>query len=352
LAKVLPESGDLRLGVWVDVGSRLRPLAQQLARHRVVVRESESAGYDSLWVGESFSSGSVAPFQWLAALAPDTSMRIGTGIVLLPAWHPLRLAHETAFLDQLSDGRLEIGVGVGRAQLQGRFGVPIESVAQIADETLEGLRQLWSGAKEYLGVHVQMHGPLDPLPRQPGGPRIWVGGSLKRSVERAARYGDGWYASTTYSFEQIRQQVHRYADALAGSAAAQRPLIAVNRLVLISDSDVRAERKAEAMLGPTLLRYAKHGSLGAEWRETQATPAEVFQALRSEFTIVGSPATAAAELARYSGLGVNHLHARLITDETDVETATESLHLLQDALRLNQVTEEPNQGDQQGRGGS
>jgi alkanesulfonate monooxygenase SsuD/methylene tetrahydromethanopterin reductase-like flavin-dependent oxidoreductase (luciferase family) len=329
----VPSSERIELGAWLDIGTKLRSLSEQLKRHRQAIREAELAGYGSAWIGESFSSGSVAPFQWLAALATETSMRLGTGVILLPAWHPLRLAYEVAFLDQLSDGRLEIGVGVGRPQLQERFGVSHTSVARVADETLEGLRRIWSGEAEYRGAHVQILGPLDPLPRQPQGPRIWVGGSLKRSVQRAARFGDGWYASTTYSFEQIEQQAQRYREALAEEGRdAQAALIAVNRLVLVAKTDAAAEEKAESMLGPTLLRYARHGSLGPAWRETTATPAEIFRALKEEFTIVGSPATAAEQLARYREIGVNHLHARLLTDETDTDVALESLHLLKEAL--------------------
>ena len=330
----MPFDGEqMELGVWLDVGTRLRPLAEQLQRHRQVVRESESAGHASVWVGESFSNGSVAPFQWLAALASDTSLRLGTGVVLLPAWHPLRLAYEVAFLDRLSGGRLEIGVGIGRPDLQERFGVQPENVATIADETLQGLRRLWSGAREYRGEHVHVSGPLELLPQQPHGPRIWVGGSLKRSVQRAARFGDGWYASTTYSFGHIQQQAQRYRQALAEAGReAGAASIAVNRLVLLDRTDAGAERKAESMLGPTLLRYARHGSLGPAWRETSASPAEVFHALRQEFTIVGSPATAAAELARYRAIGVTHLHARLIADEMDTQAALESVHLLKQCL--------------------
>mgnify|MGYP000503017779 CR=1 FL=1 len=84
---------------------------------------------------------------------------------------PLRLAYDGALLDQMSDGRFVLGVGVGIAPVMKRYGVPPEEAGSRMDDTMRMLKALWSGADHYDGQHFSQKGVVIPGPVQPGG--IW-----------------------------------------------------------------------------------------------------------------------------------------------------------------------------------
>ena len=113
----------LTFGIALDFGSKLRPLRAQLERQSALLEPAEAAGFEIVAAGETARP---APFTCptrcvaLAALAQRTHMRLCTGIALLPAWPVWRLALDAAELDQLSGGRLILGVGLGTPALQSR----------------------------------------------------------------------------------------------------------------------------------------------------------------------------------------------------------------------------------------
>ena len=101
-------------------------------------------------------------------------------------WNPITLAYEGAVLDQLCGGRLVIGVGIGRPRDWAKFGLPREVIGDRMDEMLAALKALWSGADGYEGTTISAPGAIWPRPIQPGGPPLWVGGSIGRAMRRAA----------------------------------------------------------------------------------------------------------------------------------------------------------------------
>src|SRR5437867_1225255 len=113
---------SLTFGLVLDLATPARTLDQQIDRYREVLATADRYGFDSVTMGEGHSlhpqwGHTPAPFLVLAALAPITRMRLGSAVTLLPAWHPLKLAYETAVLDQLCGGRLILGVGLGSPDL-------------------------------------------------------------------------------------------------------------------------------------------------------------------------------------------------------------------------------------------
>lgn len=84
----------------------------------------------------------------LAAIVPATRLRQGTGVALLSAWQPLRLACAVALLDQISAGRLVLRVGIGTPAFRRRFGVSGERMADLADELLQALQDSPGSAPE------------------------------------------------------------------------------------------------------------------------------------------------------------------------------------------------------------
>ncbi len=183
-----------------------------------VGRAAQAAGLDSVWTVEHVvvpagyesvypysSSGKMPapdtvdipdPLVWLTWVAAHTeSLKLATGIVILPQRNPALLAKECATLDQLSGGRLVLGIGVGwLAEEFAALGVSFAERGARTDEYIEALRELWSaGVADYSGRFVnyrELHSNPKPVS---GTIPIVVGGHTLAAARRAGRYGDGFY---------------------------------------------------------------------------------------------------------------------------------------------------------------
>src|SRR6058998_3217054 len=171
----------------IPVGSR-RTFAREYRETLDLVRLAESVGFDSAWVSEHHGASdgylpSLLPM--LAAFAASTErMQLGTGIVLAPLHDPLRLAEDAAVVDQLSGGRLILGLGAGWREEEFRMvGVPISLRRQRIDEAMAICR--------YDRVRVT------PTPARPDGPPILVGGYVKAAFRRAGAIGDGYISDAS-----------------------------------------------------------------------------------------------------------------------------------------------------------
>jgi probable F420-dependent oxidoreductase len=197
-----------------------------------LARAAEAAGLESLWSVEHVvvpagyrspypysRSGRMAggmedfdlpdPLVWLAYLAAvTTSVRLATGIVILPQRNPLILAKEAATLDVLSGGRLTLGIGVGWLEEEfTALGVPFVDRGDRTDDYLRALRALWSeGTAAYRGRFVAFDDVYSrPLPVQRPIPVV-VGGHSKRAARRAGELGDGFFPNGA-SHEEIGRLV-------------------------------------------------------------------------------------------------------------------------------------------------
>ncbi|MBO0731644.1 MAG: LLM class flavin-dependent oxidoreductase, partial [Acidimicrobiaceae bacterium] len=155
----------------------------------------DGLGLDLVWFSEHHfvEDGYLPNFVPVAgAVAALTRrMRISTDIALLPLAHPVRLAEDLAILDQLSGGRMELGIGLGYAPHEFRaFGIPRSRRVSLTEEGVEILRLAWSGepfnfdGKRYQFADVR----VTPDPVQPGGPPLWMASTSPASATRAVRY--------------------------------------------------------------------------------------------------------------------------------------------------------------------
>jgi probable F420-dependent oxidoreductase len=183
-----------------------------------VCRTAASVGFESLWGGEHVilpsdiqsrypytADGKIPaepdtpipdPLIWLAfAAAAAPGLRLGTCILIVPQRNPLVLAKELATLDQLSGGRVELGLGVGWLREEfDALGVPWERRGARNDEYIEAMRVLWSGPE------VEFHGEFVDFPKVTCSPRpvqptipILVGGDTEAAIQRAVRLADGYF---------------------------------------------------------------------------------------------------------------------------------------------------------------
>lgn len=184
-----------------------------------LVTTAEACGFESVWTVEHVvipvgyqatypydPSGKIpipsntalpdplAPLAFAAAITK--TIKLGTGIVILPQRHPFYIAKEAATIDVLSKGRLLLGVGIGWMKDEfDALGIPFEERAGRTDETLRAMRSLWRGEPETFSSRYFSWGPVEmyPKPVAPAGVHIVIGGHSKASARRAARFGDGFF---------------------------------------------------------------------------------------------------------------------------------------------------------------
>lgn len=314
----------IKLGLWLETTPSGGP-EEFGDRVRSLVDAASAAGFSSVWAGESFAFGSVSPLAVIASLIDHTDLGLGA-LVLLPAWHPLRLAREAASLDHLSLGRFSLGLGIGRPDIQRMFGIDPSTVAAWFDDAIGALRHFWGGGTEFHGTTLRLHGLAQPKPIRPGGPPIWIGGSITRSVRRAAKLGDGYYASTTYPFSLVSRQAEMYKSF---SGVDKEPRIAVNRFVVVAPTSEEARATARTHLGESIRRYAAHGSFGASWvRRSGDDSDDLVDELGPSIWLVGDPGEVREALVPYLRLGVEEIHARVSAPGMPLELARQTIGLL------------------------
>jgi probable F420-dependent oxidoreductase len=209
----------------IPVGSS-RTFTQEYRETLDLVRLAEALGFDSAWVSEHHGSSdgylpSLLPM--LAALAAATErMTIGTGVVLTPLHDPLRLAEDAAVVDQLSDGRLILGLGLGWREEEFRmFGVSTADRGARTEETIEVLRRAWTGRRFSFEGRVVRYDRVKvtpPAARQSGIP-IYLGGDAEPAMRRAGRLADGYISSSDP--EELPELVSRFDQ--AARAAGRDP---------------------------------------------------------------------------------------------------------------------------------
>jgi probable F420-dependent oxidoreductase len=174
------------------------PNARQLVEYGVRVEE---LGYDSVWVWDHMLLGVEPNFPIIDSLTVLTGIaartkriKMGTGILVLPLRNAVALAKQLSSMDQLSEGRLIMGMASGWYKREfDALGVPFEKRGKIMDENLEILRRLWTEEKvsgEYMR-HNLSKAVMYPKPAQSRLP-ILIGGYVDPVLKRAALRGDGW----------------------------------------------------------------------------------------------------------------------------------------------------------------
>ena len=188
-----------------------------------VAEAADAAGWDGVFIWDHLAfvwdAPAADPWVTLSAIAASTSrVRIGTAVTPLARRRPHVVAHELATLDRLSDGRVIFGAGLGGSPREfGSFGEPTDPKirAEMLDEGLELMRELWSGAPvTHHGKHYAVEGvTFAPPPVQERIP-IWIGGNRPASLRRAARW-DGWLADSadptgmTLSPDDVAQRIEQ-----------------------------------------------------------------------------------------------------------------------------------------------
>jgi len=242
----------MRLGLYgINLGACAEPETAA-----TVARAAEAAGFDSVWTAEHVvlpdpqvpeapippQTPLLDPAVALSYVAAQTrTIRLATGIIILPQRNPLVLAKELASVDVLSGGRLIFGIGAGYLEAEFEaLGASFDDRGEITNEYIEAIRVLWTQEKPRFEGRFVSFGGIDAQPRpiQKPHPPIIVGGMSPPALRRASRYGNGWYG--------FALDLDTTGRCVAGLREAQQ----------------RFERSAE--LGPLEISVTPSGALDAD----------------------------------------------------------------------------------------
>lgn len=191
---------------------------------------AEAIGFDFILTGdhaaltpevlEDYPAPYYEPFTTMAWLAGQTThIKLGFTVLVVPYRHPAHIAHLTSTLDQLSGGRLIVGVGVGWAGSEFEvLGTPFKERGAVTDDYLEATKLLWTKeSASYDGRYVSFKDvTVSPGPLQSPHPPVWVGGSSRPAIRRAVKFGDAWHpigATIDWLEETGMPELRRVAEA-------------------------------------------------------------------------------------------------------------------------------------------
>jgi alkanesulfonate monooxygenase SsuD/methylene tetrahydromethanopterin reductase-like flavin-dependent oxidoreductase (luciferase family) len=288
-----------RLGYLLPTRERIMEGTHETAPLLALAEKAEALGFDSVWVGDSLlARPRHDPLTLLAAVAARTrKVEMGTAVLLPALRNPVVLAQQVATLDRISEGRLILGIGIASdvPNIRDEFvaaGVPFERRVGTLVEGVALMRALWTGKPvDWDGRWKMKNAVLGPTPHRPGGPHIWIGGSVAAARERTGRLFDGWFPNAPSPAEYAAQ----FAEVTAAAKSAGRdPTVVTGAMYLTLSIDDDASR-AEARIDSYLEQY--YGQRPDVMRKRQMSYA--------------GPATgAAAWLKSYADAGASHLVLR------------------------------------------
>jgi probable F420-dependent oxidoreductase len=226
---------------------------------REFLARTEKLGYESVWVQEQIISDSpiLEPVTLLTYAAALTSkVRLGSAVLLTVVRNPVQLAKSVASLDQLSQGRLTVGVGIGGPHVPEKvFGVSSERRSRQFVEGLQVMKALWTQPRaSFSGEFWRFENiPMEPKPLQKPQPPLWFGAREPVALKRAVRHGDGWIgAGSSSSADFVKQlgEIRRFLN----DAKRDPATFAISKRVYLAvdDDHDRAQRRLREWFG---LRY-------------------------------------------------------------------------------------------------
>jgi probable F420-dependent oxidoreductase len=250
---------------------------------RAYLARVEELGYDGAWAQEATlgTGPQLSAMEILTyAAACTTRIRLGCTVWVSTLHLPVHFANSLTTLDQLSGGRLDVGVGSGGPSRPFEaFGMSKDRYVARFTEGIELLKTLWTHEKiTFDGQFYQLtDAAMEPKPRQKPHPPLWFGGSSEAALRRAVRLGDGFFgagSTTTAAFAEQARFVRSIA-AEHGKDAARFP-IAKRVYIAVDDDAGRARERIDAGLAMVYGRRVPAFEAAA----VAGTPADCVAAVR------------------------------------------------------------------------
>jgi probable F420-dependent oxidoreductase len=274
-----------------------------------LARIAEEAGFDTATIGHHhFMAGNMAdPLTVLAGVAVRTErLRVGTGIFQLPIHNPVRVAEQVATIDQLSGGRISLGVGLGWWPLEYQVhGSNFKERGARMEEALQILRLVWREESTSFEGRFWSFPELTvhPRPIQQPNPPLWVAGVADAAIDRAARLGDAWLCGPVQSMSKASSMVDTYRAACATHGTT--PDWVLRRYAWITSS------RDEGAVRDYVDGLLAHWRESVEDEEDQLAFAEHdARRLADDRLLWGTPDDVIAQIGRYrERTGADHFHA-------------------------------------------
>ena len=222
---------------------------------RAHLTRAEELGFHSGWTQEQVLgvAPTLSPLGAMTYAAACTSrLRLGCAVFVSPLHNPIHLAKAIATVDQLSHGRVEVGVGTGgRARPFAAFGIDPDGLVARFNEGIRLMKACWTEPEiTFDGRFWQLEGArMMPKPAQKPYPLIWIGGNHPAALRRAVRIGDGFFGAGSQSTAQFAQQVEIVREQLAQSGRDLTTFRIAKRVYIHVDDDTRrAQEQIEAAL--------------------------------------------------------------------------------------------------------
>jgi alkanesulfonate monooxygenase SsuD/methylene tetrahydromethanopterin reductase-like flavin-dependent oxidoreductase (luciferase family) len=296
----------------------------EVARHTLeMVQMADRGGFEIAWAAEHHAlEMTIAPnpFQILAWWGENTErIRLGTAVAAAPYWHPIRLAGEAAFLDLISGGRLEFGIGSGAYQREFdrmRPGLRQSEGFRYMLESLPAVKALWAGDYAHEGELFPSFPTSTSVPKpvQTPHPPIWVAARAPVSYDFAVANGYNimsWPLTRPFSEAELYRS--RLDEAMAKHPGKPRPVFAMMRHTALYDRPEDWEvpvRAAQRQLGQFENLFKNLGDVENGFPrqipfDELANREEYDPGMLHENLMFGTPDEVIAKLRRYEALGVD-----------------------------------------------
>jgi probable F420-dependent oxidoreductase len=263
-------------------------------------QEAETLGFDfATFTHHRFSPDRPhisQPFVLMSAIAARTKrLKLITTIFILPLYHPLEVAEMVASLDQVSSGRVVLGVGAGYRQYEAdAVELPYEQRISRMTESIHVLREAWT--KERASFHGRHYNFDDvavvPKPVQQPRPPIWIGAMEPKPIARAAEIADGWIAPSLQTMPVLQERSARYRELAA--AAGNTATICLERDVAVGPDRAAAKQSWITRNEAYIQHFRDHGAPVLPDAERAATAS-----IDDGLAVSGTPEDCVRELERY-----------------------------------------------------
>jgi probable F420-dependent oxidoreductase len=250
---------------------------------RAYLSRAEALGFESAWTQEQVlgtkpNLGSIEAMTFAAACTER--LRLGCAVFVSPLHSPVHLAKSLATLDQLSRGRLEVGVGIGGRRMFSAFGVDPTTLVARFNEGVELMKVLWTEPRiTFDGRFWQLDGAaMEPKPFQKPHPPLWYGGNHPDALRRAARHAGGFFGAGSQTTAQFVEQVRLVREALADEERDASTFAIAKRVYVAADDD--ADRARERMRGSLAELYGYFGAPDLSPVAVTGTPDDCVRGLR------------------------------------------------------------------------
>jgi alkanesulfonate monooxygenase SsuD/methylene tetrahydromethanopterin reductase-like flavin-dependent oxidoreductase (luciferase family) len=325
----------MKFGVFDHMDRAGADLGRQFEDRLKLIELYERTGFHAYHLAEHHATPlgmAPSPSVFLAAVAQRTkTLRFGPLVYTLNLYHPLRLIDEICMLDQMSGGRLELGVGRGISPYEvGYYGVdPATGPERFAEVLAAILKGLTEKRLDHDGKYFSFKDvPMEMQPVQRPHPPLWYGANSLESADRLAKQGlnvvVGMKADAVGAFAAR----YRAAWNALGNDEAALPFIGLSRHIVVGDSDREAQSvaaRAYALWYDALIHLWRAHGVGLP---RQMIPADFEGALAGGYIVAGSPATVRDRLKRDNATaGINYCLCRLAFGDLSFEESSRSVDL-------------------------